>query len=135
MFIYEEMESLWFKVDTKSFYQIHLQQVYVLYKAVRDFATLSGGEVFYNLRTGIGTIERFVTSQAQKAIGLKSGPEAVALARENALLNTIDNHTFFCGDMKEIFTSDFIEIQDCYDVVITDPPREGIHKKFMYILL
>jgi len=127
--IFEEMEGLRFKINAKSFYQTNSTQAYELYKITRDFAGLSGTELVYDLYTGTGTIAQFVAKKAKKVIGVESVPEAIEDAKKNAILNKIDNTEFFVGDMKDVFTTDFIAQHGQPDVIITDPPRDGMHKK------
>lgn len=126
--IFEEMEGLQFKINAKSFYQTNSAQAHELYKITRDFADLKGDELVYDLYTGTGTIAQFVASKAKKVIGVEAVPEAIADARENALRNNIDNTEFFVGDMRKVFSRDFINQHGHPDVIITDPPREGMHK-------
>ena len=127
-FIYEEMEGLHFKINAKSFFQTNSSQAYELYKVTRDFAALTGEELVYDLYTGTGTIAQFVAKKAKKVIGVEAVPEAIADAKENARNNQIDNVEFFVGDMKNIFNEDFIATHGIPDVIITDPPRDGMHK-------
>ena len=128
-YILEEMEGLQFKISAKSFYQTNSSQAYQLYKVARDFANLTGSELVYDLYTGTGTIAQFIAMKARKVIGVEAVPEAIEDARENAIRNGIKNTSFFCGDMKHILTDDFIREQGRPDVVIADPPREGMHKQ------
>ena len=125
--IYEEMEGLRFKVGPKSFYQTNSEQAYNLYKVAREFAALTGEEVVYDLYTGTGTIANFVAAKAKKVVGIEYVEDAIVDARVNAELNGFDNLTFFAGDMKDILTRDFINEHGRPDVVITDPPRAGMH--------
>ena len=125
--IFEEMEGLRFKINAKSFYQTNSQQAYNLYKITRDFAGLSGNELVYDLYTGTGTIAQFVAKNAGKVIGVESVPEAIEAAKENAILNGIDNVSFYVGDMKKIFNEEFTNLHGLPDVVISDPPRDGMH--------
>lgn len=125
--IFEEMEGLQFKINAKSFYQTNSQQAYELYKITRDFAGLKGDEVVYDLYTGTGTIAQFIAKKAGKVIGVESVPEAIEAAKENAILNGIDNVSFYVGDMKKVFNEDFTNQHGMPDVVITDPPRDGMH--------
>ncbi len=127
--IFEEMEGLRFKINAKSFYQTNSDQAHVLYKIGRDFAGLTGEEIVYDLYTGTGTIAQFVSKKASKVIGIEAVPEAIEDARENARINEIDNVEFFAGDMAGVFTDDFIQQHGKPDVIITDPPRDGMHKK------
>jgi 23S rRNA (uracil1939-C5)-methyltransferase len=126
--IFEEMEGLKFKINAKSFYQTNSDQAYELYKITRDFANLSGNEVVYDLYTGTGTIAQFIAKKAKKVIGVESVPDAIAAAKENAAYNCIDNCEFYVGDMKNVFNADFINTHGQPDIIITDPPRDGMHK-------
>lgn len=126
--IFEEMEGLRFKINAKSFYQTNSEQACELYKVTRDFADLSGNELVYDLYTGAGTIAQFIAKNAMKVVGIDSVPEAIMAAKENARLNGIDNVEFFVGDMKKVFNAQFITVNGTPDVVITDPPRDGMHK-------
>ena len=126
--IFEEMEGLRFKINAKSFYQTNSDQAYNLYKITRDFAGLTGKELVYDLYTGTGTIAQFVAKKALKVIGVESVPDAISAAKENAVLNKIDNVDFFVGDMKTVFNREFIDTHGHPDVIITDPPRDGMHK-------
>ncbi|MFZ0490958.1 MAG: 23S rRNA (uracil(1939)-C(5))-methyltransferase RlmD [Salegentibacter sp.] len=126
--IYEEMEGLKFKINAKSFYQTNSAQAYELYKVTRDFADLQGDEVVYDLYTGTGTIAQFVSAKAKKVIGVEAVPEAIEDAKENAERNNIENTEFYAGDMRKVFTEDFIQQHGKPDVIITDPPRDGMHK-------
>ena len=125
--IYAEMEGLRFKVGPKSFYQTNSAGAYELYKVARDFAGLSGNELVYDLYTGTGTIANFVARQARQVVGIEYVPEAIADAKVNAQLNGLDNTLFYAGDMKDILTTDFIRDHGRPDVIITDPPRAGMH--------
>lgn len=125
--IFEEMEGLRFKVGPKSFYQTNSKQAYNLYKVAREFAALTGEEIVYDLYTGTGTIANFVAGKARKVIGVEYVEDAIVDARVNAQLNGFDNLTFFAGDMKDILTHDFINEHGRPDVIITDPPRAGMH--------
>jgi 23S rRNA (uracil1939-C5)-methyltransferase len=127
-YILEEMEGLHFSINAKSFYQTNSDQAYELYKITREFAGLTGNEVVYDLYTGTGTIAQFVSKQAQKVIGVEAVPEAIADAKENAKRNNISNCAFFVGDMKNVFNDEFIAQHGQPDVIITDPPRDGMHK-------
>lgn len=125
--IFEEMEGLQFKINAKSFYQTNSEQAFELYKITRDFAGLSGNELVYDLYTGTGTIAQFVAKKAQKVIGVEAVPDAIEAAKANALLNKIENVEFYVGDMKKVFNEEFIAAHGRPDVVITDPPRDGMH--------
>lgn len=133
--IMEEMEGLYFKINAKSFYQTNSAQAFELYKITRDFAQLTGEELVYDLYTGTGTIAQFVAKKAKKVIGIEAVPEAIEDAKENAKRNQIGNTEFFAGDMKHIFTSAFITEHGTPDVIITDPPRDGMHKEVVAQIL
>ncbi|MDE3743772.1 23S rRNA (uracil(1939)-C(5))-methyltransferase RlmD [Maribacter polysaccharolyticus] len=134
-YIVEEMEGLQFKINAKSFYQTNSKQAYELYKVTRDFAGLTGEELVYDLYTGTGTIAQFVSKKAKKVVGIESVPEAIEDAKANAANNKIDNVDFFVGDMKNVFNTEFIEEHGTPDVIITDPPRDGMHKDVVQQLL
>lgn len=127
-YILEEMEGLHFSINAKSFYQTNSDQAYELYSITRDFAGLTGEELVYDLYTGTGTIAQFVSKKAKKVIGVEAVPEAIADAKENAKRNNITNCDFFVGDMKNVFNDEFIGTHGHPDVIITDPPRDGMHK-------
>ena len=133
--IFEEMEGLRFKVGPKSFYQTNSAQAYNLYKVAREFAALTGDEVVYDLYTGTGTIANFVAAKAKKVVGIEYVEDAIIDARVNAELNGFDNLTFFAGDMKDILTKEFIDIHGRPDVIITDPPRAGMHNDVIDTIL
>jgi 23S rRNA (uracil1939-C5)-methyltransferase len=134
-FIEEKMENLIFQITPKAFYQTNSEQAFVLYKMVRQMAQLTGGERVYDLYTGLGTIAQFVAKDAAYVVGVESVPEAIEAARENAVRNQITNTHFEVGDMKKVFNDDFIERHGQPDVVITDPPRDGMHKDVINQLL
>lgn len=135
-FIYETMEDLRFKVGPKSFYQTNTEQAYELYKVARNFAGLTGDELVYDLYTGTGTIANFVAKGAQKVIGIEYVPEAIEDAKVNAELNGLADKTlFFAGDMKDILTDAFIDEYGRPDVIITDPPRAGMHGDVVNVIL
>ena len=125
--IIEEMEGLKFKVGPKSFYQTNSRQAYNLYKVTREFAGLTGDELVYDLYTGTGTIANFVSRKARQVIGIEYVPEAIEDAKVNSALNGIDNTLFFAGDMKDILNQEFINEYGRPDIIITDPPRAGMH--------
>ena len=133
--IMEEMEGLTFKINAKSFYQTNSEQAYELYKITRDFAGLTGEELVYDLYTGTGTIAQFVAKNAKKVIGVESVPDAITAAKENAKRNGITNTEFYVGDMKAVFNEDFVNTHGKADVVITDPPRDGMHKDVVQQLI
>ena len=134
-YIIESMEDLQFKIGPKSFYQTNSEQAYELYKIVRDFAGLNGTELVYDLYTGTGTIANFIASQAHKVIGIEYVPEAIEDAKVNSALNGIENILFYAGDMKDILTQDFINEHGRPDVIITDPPRAGMHDDVIKTIL
>lgn len=133
--IMEEMEGLQFKVGPKSFYQTNTEQAYELYKVARDFAELTGEELVFDLYTGTGTIANFVAKQAKQVIGIEYVPEAIEDAKVNAKINRLNNTLFFAGDMKDILNEDFIAQYGRPDVIITDPPRAGMHEDVVKTIL
>ena len=133
--IFEDMEGLKFKINAKSFYQTNSDQAYELYKITRDFAGLKGDELVYDLYTGTGTIAQFIAKNAKKVVGIESVPDAIIAAKENAQLNDINNVDFYVGDMKNVFNKDFISSHGQPDVIITDPPRDGMHKDVVQQIL
>lgn len=134
-FIYETMEDLKFKVGPKSFYQTNTDQAYELYSVARDFAGLTGNELVYDLYTGTGTIANFVAKKAKKVIGIEYVPEAIEDAKVNSEVNGIDNTLFFAGDMKDILNKEFIAQYGRPEVIITDPPRAGMHQDVIDTIL
>ena len=134
-FIYETMEDLKFKVGPKSFYQTNTDQAYHLYCVARSFAQLTGSELVYDLYTGTGTIANFVAHQSKQVIGIEYVPEAIEDAKENSHVNGINNTLFYAGDMKDILTDDFIQEHGQPDVIITDPPRAGMHADVVKVIL
>ena len=133
--IFETMEGLQFKIGPKSFYQTNSTQAYELYKITRNFANLTGNEVVYDFYTGTGTIAQFVAKNAKKVIGVESVPEAIEDAKLNAQFNNIENVEFYAGDMKDVFNNSFIKKHGQPDVIITDPPRDGMHKNVVAKIL
>ena len=133
--IFEEMEGLKFKINAKSFYQTNSEQAYELYKITRNFADLKGDELVYDLYTGTGTIAQFVSKKAKKVVGIESVPEAILDAKANAVRNNINNVDFYVGDMKNVFNEQFIAQNGVPDVIITDPPRDGMHKDVVQQIL
>ena len=133
--IFETMEDLKFKVGPKSFYQTNTEQAYHLYAVAREFAALSGNETVYDLYTGTGTIANFVAKKAKQVIGIEYVPEAIEDAKVNSEINGISNTLFYAGDMKDILTDDFIHEHGCPDVIITDPPRAGMHPDVVKTIL
>lgn len=134
-YIEEKMEGLTFRINAKSFYQTNSSQAHRLYQLTREFAGLTGIERVYDLYTGTGTIAQFISAKAKEVIGVESVPEAIEAARENAAINGIDNVSFVVGDMRKVFTDDFVRKHGHPDVVITDPPRDGMHKDVVDQLL
>lgn len=133
--IFEEMEGLQFKVGAKSFYQTNTEQAYELYKVARRMAGLTGKELVYDLYTGTGTIANFVARQAKQVIGIEYVPEAIEDAKVNSKINGIENTLFFAGDMKDILNDDFVAQYGRPDVIITDPPRAGMHEDVVNVIL
>lgn len=133
--IFEQMEGLKFKIGPKSFYQTNSRQAYRLYDAARNLAGLTGQEVVYDLYTGTGTIANFIAGQAKKVIGIEYVPEAIDDARMNSSINNIENTLFFAGDMKEVLSASFIAEHGRPDVIITDPPRAGMHEDVVKTIL
>jgi len=134
-YILEEMEGLKFKIGPKSFYQTNSEQAYNLYKVARNFAELNGSETVYDLYTGTGTIANFVAKKAQKVVGIEYVPEAIEDAKENSLINNIHNTSFFSGDIKLVLNDDFVLQNGQPDVIITDPPRAGMHADVIQSIL
>ena len=133
--IIETMEDLKFKVGPKSFYQTNTEQAYHLYSVAREFAGLTGNEMVYDLYTGTGTIANFVAKKARQVIGIEYVPEAIEDAKINSQLNGITNTLFYAGDMKDILNDDFIAGHGRPDVIITDPPRAGMHPDVVKTIL
>ena len=133
--IYELMEDLKFKVGPKSFYQTNTEQAYHLYSVAREFAGLTGNEMVYDLYTGTGTIANFVAKKAKKVIGIEYVPEAIEDAKINSEINGIENTLFYAGDMKDILTDEFIAEHGRPEVIITDPPRAGMHPDVIKTIL
>ena len=133
--IFELMEDLRFKVGAKSFYQTNTDQAYHLYSVARSFANLTGNELVYDLYTGTGTIANFVAKKAKKVIGIEYVPEAIEDAKINSEINNIANTLFYAGDMKDILTEEFVKHHGRPDVIITDPPRAGMHADVVNVIL
>jgi len=134
-FITEKMEGLSFRISAKSFYQTNSIQAYELYKITRDYCGLTGTETVYDLYTGTGTIANFVARQARKVIGVEYVEDAVIDARRNSELNQIGNTTFFAGDMKDVLNDAFLQEHGQPDVIITDPPRAGMHEDVVRVMM
>jgi 23S rRNA (uracil1939-C5)-methyltransferase len=133
--IFEEMEGLRFRIGPKSFYQTNAAQAYELYKIARDYAGLTGSEVVYDLYTGTGTIANFVAQEAKKVIGLEYVEMAIDDAKINSLINGIENTEFYAGDIKDLLNKEFISKHGKPDIVITDPPRAGMHPDVVEVLM
>lgn len=131
----EEMDGLRFRIGPKSFYQTNTKQALELYRVAREFAGLKGDEIVYDLYTGTGTIACFVASSARKVIGIEYIDEAVKDATVNARMNNIENTEFYSGDMRDILTSAFMEEHGRPDVIITDPPRAGMHEDVVKMII
>lgn len=134
-YIFEEMEGLKFMIGSKSFYQTNSEQAYNLYKITRDFAQLTGNELVYDLYTGTGTIANFVAKMSKKVVGIEYVADAIEDAKVNSVNNNIDNTLFYAGDMKDILTQEFINEHGRPDVIITDPPRAGMHTDVVSVIL
>lgn len=134
-YIFEEMEGLKFMIGPKSFYQTNSEQAYNLYKITRDFAQLTGNELVYDLYTGTGTIANFVAKMSKKVVGIEYVADAIEDAKVNSVNNNIDNTLFYAGDMKDILTQEFINEHGRPDVIITDPPRAGMHADVVNVIL
>ena len=129
------MEGLKFKIGPKSFYQTNSDQAYELYKVTRDFAGLTGDEVVYDLYTGTGTIANFISGKAKKVVGIEYVPEAIEDAKVNSELNNISNTSFYAGDMKDVLNEEFIAENGQPEIIITDPPRAGMHEDVVNTIL
>lgn len=134
-YLMEEMDGLKFKIGPKSFFQTNYKQALELYRKTLEFADLKGDEVVYDLYTGTGTIAQYVARKAKQVIGIESVQEAIDAAIEHAELNGLTNTAFYCGDMKDIFNEDFLASHPKADVLITDPPRDGMHQKVVEQIL
>ena len=134
-YITELMEGLKFRINAKSFFQTNTEQAYELYKITRSFAGLKGNELVYDLYTGTGTIAQFIAGNCNKVVGIESIPEAIAAANENAEINGIKNAFFEVGDMRKVFNQAFVKRHGVADVVITDPPRNGMHPDVVLSLI
>lgn len=134
-YLMEEMDGLQFKIGPKSFFQTNYKQALELYRKTLEFADLKGDEVVYDLYTGTGTIAQYVARNAKQVIGIESVQEAIDAAIAHAELNGLTNTTFYCGDMKDVFTEEFLANHPKADVLITDPPRDGMHQKVVEQIL
>ena len=133
--IFENMNGLKFKIGPKSFYQTNSDQAYELYKITKEFAGFKGDELVYDLYTGAGTIANFIAKDVKKVVGVEYVPTAIEDADINSSINNIDNTSFFAGDMKDILNTDFVAQHGKPDVIITDPPRAGMHADVVQRLL
>jgi 23S rRNA (uracil1939-C5)-methyltransferase len=133
-FIIEELEGLKFRIGPKSFFQTNADQAYHLYKIARDFAQLRGDEVVYDLYTGTGTIANFVARQSEKVVGLEYVEMAIEDARINSSINNITNTVFYSGDMKDLLTDELFKKEGKPDLIITDPPRAGMHEDVVQMI-
>ncbi|MEE2699738.1 MAG: 23S rRNA (uracil(1939)-C(5))-methyltransferase RlmD [Bacteroidota bacterium] len=133
--IMEEMDGLYFKIGAKSFFQTNSEQAKILYRKTKELANITSEDLVYDLYTGTGTIAQYVAATSKKVVGIDSVEEGIKAACKNAERNNISNCTFYTGDMKEIFTDDFIAKNGIPDVIITDPPRDGMHKKVVEQIL
>tara|TARA_Y100000385_G_scaffold174857_1_gene180780 strand:+ start:903 stop:2318 length:1416 start_codon:yes stop_codon:yes gene_type:complete len=133
--IMEEMDGLHFKIGAKSFFQTNSKQAKILYKKTKELAAITENDLVYDLYTGTGTIAQYVATSAKKVVGIDSVEEGIKAAYENTERNKIENCTFYTGDMKEIFTDEFISENGNPDIIITDPPRDGMHKKVVKQIL
>ena len=134
-YITEEMDGLYFKIGPKSFFQTNSEQAKILYRKTKELAQINKDQIVYDLYTGTGTIAQYIASSAKKVVGIDSVEEGIIAAYENSKKNNIKNCVFFTGDMKEIFTDEFISKNGMPDTIITDPPRDGMHKKVVEQIL
>ena len=134
-YITESMENLRFKITPKSFYQTNSEQAFELYKIALDYSAIKTSDIVYDLYTGTGTIAQFISKKCKKVIGIESVPEAIEAAKFNTKVNKIKNAEFIVGDMKVVFNDEFIKKYGKADIIITDPPRDGMHKKVIEQIL
>ncbi len=133
--IVEEMDNLYFKIGAKSFFQTNSEQAKILYRKTKDLARINNDDIVYDLYTGTGTIAQYVAENAKKIVGIDSIEEGIKAANDNAKINNINNCIFHIGDMKKIFTDEFIKKNGNPNIIITDPPRDGMHKKVVEQIL
>ncbi|MEC9209148.1 MAG: 23S rRNA (uracil(1939)-C(5))-methyltransferase RlmD [Bacteroidota bacterium] len=133
--IMQEMDGLYFKIGAKSFFQTNTEQAKVLYRKTKELAQITTNDLVYDLYTGTGTIAQYLAKSAAKVVGIDSVKEGIKAAYENAKRNNINNCTFYTGNMKDLFTDKFIAKNGTPDVIITDPPRDGMHKKVVEQIL
>ena len=134
-YILEKIDKLYFKIGAKSFFQTNSKQAKILYRKTKELAKIKNDDIVYDLYTGTGTIAQYIANSALKVVGIDSIDDAINAAYENAKINNINNCTFYSGDMKEIFTDKFIKVNGKPNIIITDPPRDGMHKKVIEQLL
>jgi len=134
-YITEKINELQFKIGAKTFFQTNTKQTDILYQKTKELAKIKKNDIVYDLYTGTGTIAQYISNEAKKVIGIDSVKEGILAAEENAKINNIKNCLFYAGDMKEIFSDEFIEINGKPDIIITDPPRDGMHKKVVQQIL
>ena len=126
-YIHEEMNGIRFRIGAKSFYQTNSKQALKLYEITRDFAGFTGDELVYDLYTGAGTIANFIAGSVREVVGVEYVPSAIEDAKINSDINSITNTKFYAGDMKDVLNADFVAEHGQPDVIITDPPRAGMH--------
>jgi 23S rRNA (uracil1939-C5)-methyltransferase len=126
-YIHEEMNGIKFRIGPKSFYQTNSIQALRLYEIARDFAGFKGDELVYDLYTGAGTIANFIAGHVKEVVGVEYVPTAIEDAKVNSAINNITNTKFYAGDMKDVLVADFVAEHGKPDVIITDPPRAGMH--------
>ena len=134
-YIIEEIDGLQFKIGAKTFFQTNTKQTKILYQKTKELAKIKKNDIVYDLYTGTGTIAQYIASDAKKVIGIDSVEEGIKAAEENAKKNNITNCSFYTGDMKELFSKEFIKNNENPDIIITDPPRDGMHKKVVQQIL
>jgi 23S rRNA (uracil1939-C5)-methyltransferase len=134
-YITEEIDGLQFKIGAKTFFQTNTKQTQILYQKTKELAKIKKNDIVYDLYTGTGTIAQYIANDAKKVIGIDSVEEGIKAAEENAKKNNIKNCSFYTGDMKELFSEEFIKNNDNPDIIITDPPRDGMHKKVVQQIL
>jgi len=134
-YIIERLEDFKFKISPKSFFQTNTRQGEKLYRVAREFAELNGAQTVYDLYCGTGSIGIFVSRLAKKIVGVEMVEEAIADATENAAINHLENAAFFAGDVTQICNNNFFDLHGRPDVIITDPPRAGMHEKLVKKLL
>lgn len=134
-YLTESLDGLSFRIRPKSFFQTNPKQAETLYQLTRDFADLSGNELVYDLYTGTGTIACYLAKKAKKVVGIEYVEDAIADAKINAADNNIDNCSFYAGDMKDVFTDEFVAENGQPDVIVTDPPRAGMHEDVVMQML